>query len=387
MKVGFVGCWCYLRIYAVQASYLKEALEKLTKSDIPVLTSNCGCFFSGPNILKSLSNYERLMTSPGATYLKLPYLRSKKDTKSGFLMRGAYRSIAERMRGRLYAKGTRDKDIIHFHQSADSFGYDSLRWLLRYAKNKKVVTIYRLSPIQEEKPELNNVYNRADAVIVSTNYLKQHLVNCGVSAEKLHVIPYGGASKPIQPFKREGAIMFAGSPLIDVKGFVYLASALKMLKAEGKPIRLKMHGFYTAGHKEWAIEIAKKEGIEDLIDWVSFQSVDDMVNTYQKSMCSVIPYTEYNGCFPVTVAMANGVPVVGSDAMGIPEYLSEGGGIIVKSRSAEAIADALRKIRDDEELRSVLGNQAREIAERRFAWDVLADQTFRLYRQVLNDKS
>jgi glycosyltransferase involved in cell wall biosynthesis len=383
MKVGFVGCWCHLRIYAVQASHLRGPLEKLTGNEIPVTTSNCGCFFTDPNVFKSMSNYERLLTSQDATYLKLPYLRSKKDSRMGQFFRGVYRAFAEPARGFQYAWKTRDKDIVHFHQSADSFGYDSLKWLLRFARNKVVVTIYRLSPLQEERQKVNKIYNRADAVIVSTDYMKQHLVGCGVLPEKLHVIPYGGASKPISQAKRDGAIMFSGSPLIDVKGFDYLARALRILKDEGKPIRLKLHGFYTAGHKEWAIDIVKKEGIEDLIEWISFRTVDDLIDAYQGSMCSVIPYTAYNGCFPVTVAMANGVPVIGSDAMGIPEYLADGGGIIVESKSAEKLADALRKVHDDEALRASLGKQAKAVAEKRFAWDVLARQTFLVYQQTL----
>lgn len=386
MKVGFISCWCHLRIYAVQASHLRKSLETLVGNEIPVLTSNCGCFYTNaPTALKSFFNYKTILTSTDVTFLKMPHFRLKRESKIGYILRKAYRGISEKRRGRLYAKKTKDMDVVHYHQSADAFGYDALKWFLRYAKNKVVVMIYGLSPVQKEHPELNQVYNQADAVIVSTNYLKQHLIGCGVIPDKLHVIPYGATIKPLAQVEREGAIMFAGSPLINVKGFTYLASALKMLKEEGRPIKLKMHGFYMPGHQEWAKDIAIKEGVDDLIEWVSFASVDELIDTYQKSMVSVSPYTEYPGCFPITVAMANGVPVVGSDSMGIPEYLAEGGGIVVKSRSAEALADALRKIRDDSSLRASLGEQGRAIAEKRFAWQVLAAQTYKVYERVLGN--
>lgn len=385
MNVGFVGCWCHMRIYSVQAAHLREPLKKLVGEDIPVFTSNCNCFYEGlPSILKSFSTYKELLTTQDVAFYKLPHLRLKKDSKFGYVSRRAVRGLTERRRGRHYAKVLRDKDIAHFHQSADAFGYDSLKWFLRSAKNKTVVTIYRLSPQQEESPQLNQIYNQVDAVIVSTDYMKQHLVKCGVLPEKLHVIPYGATAKPIYQGTKEGAVMFAGSPLVNVKGFEYLAPALRALKDEGKPIRLKLHGFYMPGEKEWAVEIAQKGGIEDLIDWLSFSSYDDLIDAYQKSACCVIPYTDYTPCFPITVAMANGVPVVASDAMGMPEYLSDGGGVMVKAKSAEALADALRKVRDDGALRISLGKQGRAIAEKRFAWDVLAQQTYRVYKQVLN---
>jgi glycosyltransferase involved in cell wall biosynthesis len=386
MKVAFIGCWAHMRIYSVQSSHLRVPLAELTGSDIPVTTSNCGCFYTNvPSVMTSFFNYKKVLTSPDVTFLKLPHFRLKKESRIGNVLRRAYRGYSERKRGRAFAKETKDKDIVHFHQSADAFGYDPLNWFLRYVKKdtKTVVTIYRLSPVQEESPELNKIYNRVDAVIVSTDYMKKHLVSCGVLPEKLHVIPYGATVKPIPDVKREGAIMFTGSPLINVKGLPFLASALKMLKDEGKPIRLKMHGYYMPGEKEWAVEIIKKEGIEDLIEWLSFKSYDDLIDAYQMSMCSVIPYTDYTPCFPITVAMASGIPVVGSDAMGLPEYLADGGGIIVKQKSAEELAGALRKIRDDASLRVSLGAQGQAVAKKRFAWDVLANQTFALYKKVL----
>ena len=127
-------------------------------------------------------------------------------------------------------------------------------------ETKKVVTIHGLSPTQKEHPELSRIYNLVDAIIVSTNYLKNRLFDCGVKAEKISIIPYGATLKPLSHKPREGIIMFAGSPLIKVKGFKYLCLLpLRTLKEDGRPLNLKLHGFYMAGHQEWAIKIAEKE--------------------------------------------------------------------------------------------------------------------------------
>ena len=129
--------------------------------------------------------------------------------------------------------------------------------------------------------------------------------------------------------------MFAGSPLIDVKGFQYLISALRLLKEQGSQINLKLHGFYMAGHKEWAIKIARNEGVEEMITWLNINSEDELHDTYQRSLCCVIPYLDYPGCFPATVAMANGTPIIASDAMGLPEHIN-GAGLVVKARSSSS---------------------------------------------------
>jgi glycosyltransferase involved in cell wall biosynthesis len=246
------------------------------------------------------------------------------------------------------------------------------------------VTIYGLSYQQKKDPSLNEIYNLADAVIVSTGFFKNILIQSGVEPTRIHVIPYGVNLKPLNNTKREGFIMFTGSPLIDVKGFQYLAPALRLLKEKGKQISLKLHGFYMAGHKEWAISVAKDEGVDDMLTWLSIGSEEELHEHYQKSIGCVIPYIDYPGCFPAAVAMANGTPIITSDAMGLPEYVSGGSGIVTKSRSIEPLADALNELIDNEALRTRMGAQGRKTAEEKHSWDVVSKQTAEVYKKLLN---
>jgi len=375
-----------MRIYAIQASHLRNSLENIMNEKIKVITSNCACYYTSiPAVFTSLFNYKKSLTNSRASFISFPYFQIKKGSSIGYIVRAFYGKMSDPVRGYAFAKATADFDIAHFHQSGEAFGYDSLKYFFKFAnKNKKVVTIYRLSPIQKEKPETNNIYNSADAIIVSTEYSKKMLSEFGVKTQKIHVIPYGAMLPSIASKKRDGAIMFAGSPLINVKGFEYLAGALKILKDEGTPLRLKLHGYYMAGHREWAIDIAKKEGIEDLLEWLSFGSEDELIAAYQSSLVCVIPYTDYPGCFPVTVAMANAVPVITTNSMGIPEYINSAG-LIVRTKSVEELASALRRIVNEEELRTSLGNKGRLIAEQRFAWPVIAQNVFAVYQEILRN--
>jgi glycosyltransferase involved in cell wall biosynthesis len=385
MKVGFIGCWCDMKIYAIQASNIRRSLEKLLRARIKVVTSNCGCFYGSlPEVLYSPFNYRSLLADQDVSaFVKIPHFRFKEGSGVKRFIKGSYAMVSEPMRAQLYSKATRDCEIVHFHQSSDSFGYDAVKRTLESIRDrKKVVTVYGLSPDQKKDGSLNRVYNDADAVIVSTNYIKHILIKDGVDTKRIHVIPYGATLKPIDGKPRSGAIMFSGAPLIDVKGFAYLAEGLRILKKRGQVLNLKMHGFYIRGHKEWAIDVARKESVEDQITWLSLKSEDDLMNAYQESLCCVIPYTDYPGCFPVTVAMANGTPVVGSDSMGIPEYVN-GSGLVVKSKSGEALADGLERVLKDEALREKMGRDGRRVAEQKYSWDTLARQVHAVYEQVL----
>ena len=46
MRTAFIACWCKMRIYAIQASRMRESLEAMQKADVRVVTSNCGCYYS-----------------------------------------------------------------------------------------------------------------------------------------------------------------------------------------------------------------------------------------------------------------------------------------------------------------------------------------------------
>lgn len=73
--------------------------------------------------------------------------------------------------------------------------------------------------------------------------------------------------------------------------------------------------------------------------------------------------------FPIAMleAMASGLPVVGSDADGIPEQLDGGrAGMVVPADDPAALADALLKLAGDPALRERLGSAARERVARRF---------------------
>jgi glycosyltransferase involved in cell wall biosynthesis len=384
MKIAFIACWCYLRIYSIQSSHLKENMEKIIKGKIDVITSNCGCYYSNiPKMLASPFTYKSLLTSTPDSFIKLPHLAIKKGNVLGYTMRSVYGSVAEPVRHSLFLNAIPECDIVHFHQSGGAFSYGSLKHFLTHVKKqKKVVTLHTQAPEQIENPRLNTVYDKADAVIVGTQHMKDVLSNSGVHAEKIHVVRYGATLKPLESAERRGAIMFAGSPLIGVKGFQYLAAALRMLKEENIRVPLKLHGFFMAGHKEWAIDIAQKENIQDLIEWLKIKSEDELIRAYQNSLLCVIPYTDYPGSFPVTVAMANGLPIVASDAMGTSEYM-HGNGLVCKTKSAEDLAAAIKKVVTNSELSARMGKRSREIAEEHYSWPVLAGQTMELYKKVL----
>lgn len=83
--------------------------------------------------------------------------------------------------------------------------------------------------------------------------------------------------------------------------------------------------------------------------------------------------------FPVAPleAMACGLPVVATDAPGVPDIFEQGkasGGIVVPRENVPALADALGQVLDDDGMRQELGKQARLRVEQSFSLQSVGQQ-------------
>lgn len=79
-------------------------------------------------------------------------------------------------------------------------------------------------------------------------------------------------------------------------------------------------------------------------------------------------------------AMASGLPVVASQVGGIPEFIIDGeNGILIPPGDIDALTDALRKLRDDPDLRREMGRRSRELAVRDHSTARRLDEAVDLY--------
>ncbi len=87
----------------------------------------------------------------------------------------------------------------------------------------------------------------------------------------------------------------------------------------------------------------------------------------------------------IVEAMASGVPVIGSTCGAIPEVIGDAG-FIVPENDSEALANTLKKLLDNKELRNRAGKSGRRRVEENFTWEQVAKQIFSIYTEVLADK-
>ena len=103
------------------------------------------------------------------------------------------------------------------------------------------------------------------------------------------------------------------------------------------------------------------------------------------SLSMRIPHYESFGLVALE-AMACGTPVVASETGGLAFLVRDGEtGFHVPTADPDALAEKLRLIIQDDELRAQLGEQAVEYAQS-YTWSMVVEQVIDLYRSMLGKK-
>ncbi|MGB5750463.1 MAG: glycosyltransferase, partial [Desulfobacterales bacterium] len=83
-------------------------------------------------------------------------------------------------------------------------------------------------------------------------------------------------------------------------------------------------------------------------------------------------------------AGASAKPVVTTDTIGCRDVIQNGvNGLIVAPRNPHELANAIKKLLDDADLRKAMGARGREIVENEFSEEKIVEKTLRLYREMM----
>ncbi len=213
----------------------------------------------------------------------------------------------------------------------------------------------------------------ATAVRAIANEGRRMLIARGVGDNNLQVVPMGVAvPAELSAAASADKIVLCPADLLEVKGHRFLIEAWKILSDRGVVARLWFAG---SGHLER--ELRRQVTRLDLGESISFLgtiSHRDLLDFYAKGMIWAVALASVDlgdGCHegvPVALveAMSYGVPVIATNTGGIPELVPPGTGMLVAPGNPTALASALQKILQDEELARAIGQRGRSrVAETR----------------------
>lgn len=233
-------------------------------------------------------------------------------------------------------------------------------------------------------------YNRCDAVISPSQALVKELKEYNLK-KTVYVISNPvdlalfSTDKPKEFLKKKfnltkPTIMHWGR-LSYVKGIDILMKAFAQVTGEGIAAHLIITG--DGPDKEKLEMLAKKLNIEKDVEFTGVLLGRELAERVAASdFFASASATETQGLVFLE-AMALGLPVIGVNAGGVPEYVdNEKNGFIVEPGNIKAIAEAIKKLIDNPELRESMGKNARE-SVKKYDAGIIVEKIEEIYKELI----
>ncbi len=270
-----------------------------------------------------------------------------------------------------------------------------------------VVTVYDLSFLRY--PEAFRPFNRwylrqftansvkrARAVIAISESTRQDVINLlGAPPERVHTI-YCGADEQFRPlpaaeiaaFKAarglpDTFVLFLGTlePRKNMDGLIRAYALWREQEPSAPPLII-------AGGKGWyyrhIFSLVESLNLTDTVRFANYVPQSELPLWYNAASLFVYPSHFEGFGLPVLEAMACGTPVITSTASSLPEVTgTDGAACLVNPADSEALAEAMRHIMADRDLRAGMAQQGLDRAAG-FRWDKTAQETVAVYRKALS---
>ncbi|MBN2097864.1 MAG: glycosyltransferase family 4 protein [Candidatus Omnitrophica bacterium] len=241
-------------------------------------------------------------------------------------------------------------------------------------------------------------------IIAVSHFIKQELIGIGISHKNITTVHHGIDHKMYHPrvdptpmYKqypqlKGRRVLFHPARMGLAKGCDVSVKALRILKEKFPDIMLVLAG--TKNIIDWGATQNKDIAyIVELVDFFKMRdnvlidayTLEDMPRLYTASCVCIYPSSSQEP-FGLTIleAMAARKPIVVTRAGGMPEIVQDNiNGFVVPPRNFDDLANRVRQLFVDQELRERLGSTGRAMVEEHFTKEIMTEKTLAIYRKFL----
>jgi len=284
-------------------------------------------------------------------------------------------------------------DLVHFEFGRLTLGRMDIKDLL----GCKVVVSFRgpdLSIYGLGHPDCyEDVWQRADALHFVSHDLWQRARRLNCPTDKSHVIippaintvffdPVGRRHTDIAGGPERPMRILSVGHVHWVKGYEYALQAVKLLVNQGIQCEYRIIG--DGDYKAAVLFTVHDLGIENVVRLLGFQPSSEVKNNMLWADVLLHAAVLEGACNAALEAQAMALPVVCTDAGGLPEIVvNMETGFVVPRRDPQALSEKLYVLSQNAALRQRMGEAGRRWVETNFRLEDQISHLDRLYRQVL----
>jgi L-malate glycosyltransferase len=237
-------------------------------------------------------------------------------------------------------------------------------------------------------------YRAVERFVANSQDVAQSLIDSGIAAERISIVNEGVEIFPLRiPEQRSSARKHWGvreneflfgcvSVFVPEKGQRHLIEALPLVRASHPEVRLLLAGDGACRAELEAL--TKRLGQTAAVLFPGF--VDNVAQVYAALDAFVFP-SEFEGLgTALQSAMAGGLPSISTRRGALAEVVDHERTALVAEPNGKEFAAAMLRLIDDEELRKRLGDAGKREIEQRFSAGLMAQNTIRVYEEVLERK-
>ncbi|MDE6010199.1 MAG: glycosyltransferase family 4 protein [Muribaculaceae bacterium] len=287
----------------------------------------------------------------------------------------------------LLESGPRGETVVHVHRYRDALTAILARRMARRPDVRIIVTRHISEPAKDNILR-RFIYRHVDAHIFVSEFSRRQFLGkwphgrYPLDTARLHVTYNSRKVVPgVVPEPERGAVtaMWHGT-LRPGKGLDTLIRAMALLR--DTRLRLRIAGTGDPDYCDTLRRLAISLGVMDSIDWS--RNIDDPASLIPACHFGVLPASEPEaGSMANLEYMAAGRPQICTFNGAQPEYLTPGTEALeVPPDSPEVLAETMRMLRNDKDLRLRLGQAAAERYARSLAWPHFISRLEKIYAQT-----
>jgi glycosyltransferase involved in cell wall biosynthesis len=223
-------------------------------------------------------------------------------------------------------------------------------------------------------------------VIVQNSEDATLLTKCGVLQDKIRLVPGSGVNTEEYQPQSKGSelplVMMASRLLLD-KGVLEFVEAARLVNRSQELSRFVLVGEPDHDNPASVSELQIQQWVQDGIveGWGRQEKMSEIL-----PQVTIFCLPSYREGMPKALleAMACGLPCISTNAPGCRDAVRhEDNGLLVPIKDANALAEAIKRLLQNPAERQRMGARGRERAEKEFNQEIIIQQTFDVYREML----
>lgn len=277
-------------------------------------------------------------------------------------------------------------DVVHIHTSEP---FSAIRkclfmWWAKIWRKKVIVHFHAFSPDTTIRSKYKNIYKylfgKADVVIVLSGMWKEYVNEVFHLSDKIRVL-YNPCTAEVSDkrYSKKKQILYAGT-LNGRKGYNDLIKAFALISNDFIDWKILFAG---NGEIEQGKDMSKRLGIEKQIVFLGWVNGEVKDKFFKEATIFCLP--SYAEGFPMSVldAWAYGLPVITTPVGGLPDIAKEGENLLLfNPGDIEMLAKQLKKMIEDEALRSHIAQESLKLAQTTFNIDIINKKLGEIYDDI-----